>query len=99
MERLKEIIAQRSAPGVLILDLEDRLLYSNREALEMLEALQGGDGAQQVPAEVYQVCRDFRSAVAGGGPALGLIPIPGGDSAAGQAHYSLRALPLGNHGE
>ncbi|HEY5512212.1 MAG TPA: LuxR C-terminal-related transcriptional regulator [Geomonas sp.] len=101
MENLKKIAAKRSAPGVLILDLEDRLLYSNSEALEMLCVLQEADGEQQVPGEVYDLCRQLRAGPHGLTTASGVIRQPGADADADgmQVHYSLRALALGHHGD
>jgi DNA-binding CsgD family transcriptional regulator len=97
METLKEIIAKRSAPGVLILDLEDRLLHSNQEALEMLSTLQGNDGKQTVPKDVYDLCGRLKGAK-GAEAVFGVIRHPGGSDTA-EFHFSVRAFLLGGHGE
>jgi DNA-binding CsgD family transcriptional regulator len=39
MKNLSEIIKKRSAPGILIFDLEERLLYSNPEAMNIMPVL------------------------------------------------------------
>src|SRR5689334_22453539 len=96
MDYLREILAQRSAPGVLILDLEDRLLYSNREALEMLEVLQGGGAPPPLPRQVFEVCGELRSG--SGGTAYGIVPHPRLASDGTLMHYAIRALMLGSHG-
>lgn len=61
MDNLAEIIKKRLPPGVLIFDLDDRLLYSNREALELL-ALQnrGENGRVPVPEGIYDLCRQLK---------------------------------------
>lgn len=57
MKDLAEIIKKRSTPGILIFDLEERLLYSNPEAMTILpvpgEAVtQEGAAFPCIPAEV-----------------------------------------------
>lgn len=96
METLEDIIAKRSAPGVLILDLQDRLLYSNQEALEMLSVLQPNQGEQGVPPEVYQLCGRLRRRSDGTGPVCGVIRRRGGEAEEGEAHCSIRAFLLGD---
>jgi DNA-binding NarL/FixJ family response regulator len=97
MNNLQEIIAKRSEPGVLILDLEDRLLYSNQQALEMLRVLQLKHDEQPVPAEIYDLCRKLRGGSNQTATVCGVIHHMDGES--GAAQYSLRALRLGGHGE
>ena len=58
MNSLSEIIKKRSAPGVLIFDLHDRLLYSNGEALEMLAVLQ--NEGLSVPEEILCLYRQLK---------------------------------------
>ncbi|MBT0651766.1 helix-turn-helix transcriptional regulator [Geobacter luticola] len=41
MEGFLEIISKRSMPGVLIFDLDERLLFANGEALELVPGLAG----------------------------------------------------------
>jgi len=98
MESLKEIIAKRSAPGVLVLDLEGRLLYSNQEALELLVVLQGGDGGEVVPREVYDLCGRLKGHAKQTGAVFGVI-MHGGGAGEAEAHCSLRAFLLGDHRE
>jgi DNA-binding CsgD family transcriptional regulator len=100
MDTLEEIIAKRSAPGVLILDLQDRLLYSNREALELLVVLRQDQGEQCVPPEVYELCARLRKRSHGGEPVSGVIRRHNGagdGDGEGEAHCAIRALVLGEH--
>lgn len=61
MDKLFEIIRGRQAPGVLIFDQNQRLLYSNPEALELipgiLPAESAGGDSSAVPAEMVGLCR------------------------------------------
>lgn len=93
MDSLKEIAAKRAAPGVLILDLEDRLLYSNRDAIDLLGPLQEREGEVSVPGEVYDLCRQLRN---GAPTAVGVIRLSGGNGR-GESFCSLRGLLLGDH--
>ena len=100
METLEQIIAKRSAPGVLILDLQDRLLYSNKEALGLLAALQRHQGEQSVPPEVYELCACLRRRSHGGEPVSGVIRRHDGageGDGAGEVQCAIRALVLGDH--
>ena len=99
METLKEIIAKRSAPGVLILDLEDRLLYSNQEALGMLSVLQENGGEQTVPKGVYDLCGQLKGGAQRPGAAFGILRHPKAAGDTTEMHYSIRALLLGDHGD
>lgn len=96
MENLQNIIAKRSEPGVLILDLEDRLLYSNQQALEMLRVLQLKHDEQPVPQEIYELCRKLRCGAKQAAAVCGAIDHDDGESA---AEYCLRGLLLGGHGD
>ena len=99
MHNLSEIIKRRSAPGVLILDLHDRLLYSNDEALEMLAILNGEENEPAfVPEEIHHLCRqtkgtaeppDIIQGADAHHPVLACVP---------GLHCSLRAILLGSHG-
>jgi len=99
MEKLKEIIAKRSAPGVLIFDLEDRLLYSNQEALEMLRVLRGDEGEESIPGEIYQLCGELRGGSQRAGAVSDVIRHSGESGEETELHYGIRALLLGGHGE
>lgn len=61
MDKLFEIIRGRQAPGILIFDHDQRLLYSNPEALELIPGIlpyeSAGGGSSAVPAEVVELCR------------------------------------------
>lgn len=63
VEDLSEIIKRRSTPGILIFDLNDRLLYSNEEALKMIPELQMivKTGKIKIPSEIYNLCNQVKS--------------------------------------
>ncbi len=69
MENLHGIIKKRSTPGILIFDMNNRLLYSNKEALEMIPGLPKtvhtkGIKKQYVPKEIYNLCNQLKSNIA-----------------------------------
>jgi len=104
MDNLSEIIKRRSTPGILIFDMEERLLYSNSEALDIMPVLQEittkeGTAVPHVPAEVLALCRRLKgnvpeSAVTGGIDQNCVFV----ESETGNP-CSLRALYIGHHGE
>jgi DNA-binding CsgD family transcriptional regulator len=49
-EEMLELVKGRSSPGVLILGLDNKLLYSNEEALRLLKDL------KTLPSEVRRLC-------------------------------------------
>ncbi len=54
-EEMLELIKSRSSPGVLILGLDKKLLYSNEEAQKFLKDLKA------LPAEVRHLCDEVRT--------------------------------------
>lgn len=57
METLCDIIRLRTAPGILIFDLDLRLLFANPEALEMLNLHDGHSVTDRaVPGEIWRIC-------------------------------------------
>jgi len=64
MRNLAEIIKSRAVPGILLFDMDDRLLYSNQEALDVLGVvdLQGTDRLT-VPLGISQICRELKGAL------------------------------------
>ncbi len=65
MKNLYEIIRKRSTPGILIFDLEERLLYSNPEAMNIMPvlgetAIQESAAFPHVPEEVLGLLRKLR---------------------------------------
>jgi len=88
-EEILELVKSRSSPGVLILDLDNRLLYSNQEALILLKSL------EHIPQEVRRLCNEVKAqaAVSGSGAS------PNGNCALlwtrGEAPCSLRAFLIG----
>lgn len=52
MDNLSEIIKRRSTPGILIFDMNNRLLYSNETALRIIPDL------KNIPEEIYDLCKE-----------------------------------------
>ena len=62
VEDLSEIIERRTTPGILIFDLNDRLLYLNEEASKMIPELTGAvTGKIKIPGEIYNLCNQVKS--------------------------------------
>jgi hypothetical protein len=59
--RIEEAVSTRSSPGILILDLNNKPLYFNKEALNLLKSL------ENVPSEVIHLCDKVRSQANAGG--------------------------------
>jgi DNA-binding NarL/FixJ family response regulator len=55
VEEILEVVRSRSSPGVLILDLNNKLLYSNQEALSLLKNL------ENIPSEVQHLCNEVKA--------------------------------------
>jgi DNA-binding CsgD family transcriptional regulator len=89
MRSYLDIIKSRSSPGILILDLSDKLVYSNSAAFDYLPSLRKG----RIPSEIADLGRSFRSRgrPQGGPPEAALSLVV--DSASGLP-LSLRAFPL-----
>jgi DNA-binding CsgD family transcriptional regulator len=98
MSTILEIIKRRALPGVLILDAGNRLLYANREALEMLPGLHAEEHAGERPSpprEIVSLCE--RLGQNGPASAHDSQDVPGceyHDPATG-ALFSLRAFYIG----
>lgn len=99
MESLKDIVAKRSAPGVLILDLAGQLLYSNQEAQDLLVLVKDRCGERCIPTEVLDLCEELRGTSPVSGTAFGVVRHPEGEGDDSQALCSLRAFFLGDHHE
>jgi DNA-binding CsgD family transcriptional regulator len=88
-EEILELVKGRSSPGALILDLDNRLLYSNQEALILLKNL------EHIPEEVHRLCNEAKAQAAGSGSG----PDSNGNCALlwrrGEAPCSLRAFLIG----
>ena len=87
---IRELVMGRASPGVIILDLDNRLLYANREALHLLP------DSPSVPEEICRLCDRVKQSAAGGaanaspGSECELFWIPG------DVPYSLRAFLIGS---
>ncbi len=86
-----ELVKDRSSPGVLILDLEQNLVYFNREAAGLARDPDG------IPSEVHRLCARVREnghrPPAGGPDGSGCALL----SREGETPYSLRAFLV--HGQ
>jgi DNA-binding CsgD family transcriptional regulator len=63
VEEFSKIIKKRSTPGTLILDMQNRLVYSNGEAFRMLSGLQKNSrkkGNQDIPREISDLCDELK---------------------------------------
>lgn len=81
-EDILELVRSRSSPGVLILGLDNRVVYSNREALGFLP------NHEDVPEEVRQLCNQVRDGATTGGNCAVFRQ-------QGELPYSLRAFLIG----
>ena len=81
-EDILELVRSRSSPGVLILDLDGRVVYSNREAMSLLA------DPENVPAEMRQLCDQVKAGAAPGGNCALLWQ-------QGESPCSLRAFLIG----
>lgn len=88
-EEILELVRSRSSPAVLILGMDNELLYSSQEALSLLE------DTENIPEEVQRLCDEVKAQANGNGS----------DAAAngtcallwrrGESPYSLRAFLIG----
>ena len=87
-EEMLELVKSRSSPGVLILGLDNQLLYSNEDALRLLKDL------ENLPPEVQHLCDQVKAHDNSRGPgsrgyACALLWMKE------EGFYSLRAFPIG----
>lgn len=101
MDEIHKIIGRRSVPGVLIFDMDNRLLYFNKEAITLIPDLQNAgerDMRRCVPEWIYNLCKRVRDNMGGGDAEHG-----DADCAIIQDEskppYSLRAFPMGGLGK
>ncbi len=88
-EEILELVRSRSSPGVLILGMDNRLLYSNQEALSLLK------DPEVLPFEVQRLCDEVKAhanGVSAGGASRGTCALLWGQ---GDSPYSLRAFLIG----
>ena len=68
MDSFFEIIKKRSAPGILIFDMDNNLQFCNKEALDMIPALQKQAKSrkskqQSVPEAILKLCNLMKSSL------------------------------------
>ena len=63
MNSLSNIVRQRSAPGVLVVDAAGRMLFANERALDLLATLRGPeDGTEALPESIRDLCLHITAA-------------------------------------
>ncbi|HJW71675.1 MAG TPA: LuxR C-terminal-related transcriptional regulator [Geothrix sp.] len=97
MTHISGIIRQRATPGVLILDLEGRLVFSNDRAMDLLATISPAEAdPRELPAPVREVFQQVRQH---GGEATLTLRFPAPDHSGMNGGVmppcSLRAFPLG----
>lgn len=104
MDDLAKIINQRAIPGTMIFDLDQRLLFINREALELLPKKQlsrkaKGATQQDIPLEILGLCQRIQEGQTR--PADSRPPVQNGVVLEGETgfRYSARAFLIGRRGE
>ncbi len=65
MRRLNQIIKRRSIPGVLIFNSRNQLLYSNKEAMDIIPRLEkktkiAKSDVYHVPRAIYNICNEVK---------------------------------------
>ncbi len=88
-EEILELVRSRSSPGVLILGMDNRLLYSNQEAMSLLK------DPEELPFEVRRLCDEVKAhanGAASDSAAHGTCALFWGQ---GESPYSLRAFLIG----
>jgi DNA-binding CsgD family transcriptional regulator len=66
MDDFSEILKKRVTPGILIFNMENKLLYSNKEALEIIPDLGKvteieGKSERYIPEDIRSLCNQLRS--------------------------------------
>lgn len=70
MDRFSEIIKSRSVPEILIFDVNNKLLYSNKEALDIISPLNKTVknlhrtlSVLGIPREIYNLCNQVKNQI------------------------------------
>ena len=104
MEHLLEIIRKRRPPGILILDADCRLLYSNKEVLVQFPNLLATDSRGKVkpdiPVEILKLCKLMQGApVNEGNPPPRNVELDCSFMVDGAAQFfSVRAFSISGYG-
>ena len=103
MEEYVEFISRRSAPGILIFDMNDRLIYLNKEVLTLIPEMKktvktGGRIRPFIPEVISKLCNSVKERIdttvlntseLNSSLLVGESGVP----------YSVRALPVGERGD
>jgi DNA-binding CsgD family transcriptional regulator len=100
MEKFAEIVQKRSTPGILIFDLDERLLYLNSEVLDIMPSLDGSRYEAElpvagVPGEVLRLYRSVKEKLTEKDVELNSAIF----RVEGEKTCSLRALPISQSGD
>lgn len=88
MDKIFEIIKKRSGPGILIFNMDGKLLYVNNEALDIVP------DPQNIPADIIDLCNSIRSNILPSGLTIDHYAVLQNNS--GQL-YSIKAFLIGGH--
>ena len=102
MDDIEEIIKKRSAPGILLFDTADRLVFASKEALDLLAQIHKpkmkGKKGPFIPSEIYNLYNGLKSSINTSGADIAKTDcaIFHGDPI---LSYSARAFPVGLDGK
>lgn len=88
MDKIFEIIKKRSGPGILIFNMDCKLLYVNNEALDVVP------DPQNIPADIINLCNHIKSNIAPSGLTIDHYAVLKNNS---DQMYSVKAFLIGGH--
>jgi DNA-binding CsgD family transcriptional regulator len=97
MKNIIEILNKRSTPGVLIIDAQNEVLHSNREAIEMIPVIKRfatgkAEKDYSIPEEILHLCEQLKRSTPPVKTVLGCIPAPEVHNRTDTSPYALRAF-------
>jgi len=102
MEKYAEIVKKRSAPGILIFDMNERLLYSNTVVFEIMPHVNNDETEATtpgIPLEVLALCRHVKRNIAVKTSTKGVGHESTVIEEGANGPCSLRAFHVGHNGE
>jgi len=67
MDDIEEIIKKRSAPGILLFDMSDRLVFASKEALDVLAKIDKTKMKEKkgpfIPSEIYNLYNSLKGSI------------------------------------
>lgn len=88
MDKIFEIIKKRSGPGILIFNMDGKLLYANNEALDIVP------DPQNMPADINALCNLIKSNIVSSGLTINHYVVLQNNS---EQPHSARAFLIGGH--